>query len=211
MHETQRQGWHDRARQLADQTPMAPATVAGIVWDVIKDREWRLVNGTLNGWARRLWEWTEPGQYLGGSGGAGVGYAIGASLGAALAHKGAGRLCVDLQSDGDLLACSSALWTAAHHQIPLLMVMHNNRSLYNSEEHAEEVARIRSRPVANKGIGTRLDAPPVDFATVARGFGIYAEGPVEDARALRPALERALKVVVEEDRAALVDVVAQPR
>jgi thiamine pyrophosphate-dependent acetolactate synthase large subunit-like protein len=185
--------------------------VAGIVWEVIKDRDWRLVNGTLNGWARRLWEWTQPRQYLGGSGGAGVGYAIGASLGAALADKGSGRLCVDLQSDGDLLACSSALWTAAHHQIPLLIVMHNNRSLYNSEEHAEEVARLRGRPVANKGIGTRLDEPPVDFATVARGFGIYAEGPVEDAHTLRPALERALKVVVEEGRAALVDVVAQPR
>jgi thiamine pyrophosphate-dependent acetolactate synthase large subunit-like protein len=211
VHETQRQGWREHAQQLADQTPMAPATVAGAVWEVIKDRQWRLVNGTLNGWARRLWEWTEPGQYLGGSGGAGVGYAIGASLGAALADKGSGRLCVDLQSDGDLLACSSALWTAAHHQIPLLIVMHNNRSLYNSEEHAEEVARLRGRPVANKGIGTRLDEPPVDFATVARGFGIYAEGPVEDARTLRPALERALKVVAEEGRAALVDVVAQPR
>ena len=74
-----------------------------------------------------------------------------------------------------------------------------------------EVARLRGRPVANRGIGTRLDETPVDFATVARGFGIYAEGPVEDARALRPALERALKVVVEESRAALVDVVAQPR
>ena len=140
-----------------------------------------------------------------------MGYAIGASLGAALAEKGSGRLCIDLQSDGDLLACTSALWTAAHHQIPLLMVMHNNRSLYNSEEHGEQVARIRGRPVANVGIGTRLDEPPVDFATVARGFGIYAEGPVEDARTLRPALERALKVVTEEGRAALVDVVAQPR
>jgi acetolactate synthase I/II/III large subunit len=211
VHESQRQGWHDHAQQLTDQTPMAPATVAAALWEVIKDRDWRLVNGTLNGWARRLWEWTKPGQYLGGSGGAGVGYAIGASLGAALADKGSGRLCVDLQSDGDLLACSSALWTAAHHQIPLLMVMHNNRSLYNSEEHAEEVARLRGRPVANKGIGTRLDEPSVDFATVARGFGIYAEGPVEEARALRPALERALKVVSEEGRAALVDVVAQPR
>jgi acetolactate synthase I/II/III large subunit len=116
-----------------------------------------------------------------------------------------------LQPDGDLLACSSALWTAAHHQIPLLMVMHNNRSLYNSEEHAAEVARIRGRPVANKGIGTQLGNPPVDFATVARGFGVYAEGPVEDARALRPTLERALKVVTEEGRAALIDVVAQPR
>jgi acetolactate synthase I/II/III large subunit len=210
-HEAQRQGWRERARQLEGQTPMAPATVAADLWEVLKDRDWRLVNGTLNGWARRLWDWTNPRQYLGGSGGAGVGYGAGASLGAALADKGSGRLCIDLQSDGDLLACSSALWTAAHHQIPLLMVMHNNRSLYNSEEHAEEVARIRGRPVANKGIGTRLDEPPVDFATVARGFGIYAEGSVEEARALRPALERALKVVAEEGRAALLDVVAQPR
>jgi acetolactate synthase I/II/III large subunit len=211
MHEAQRQRWRDRARQLEGQPQLAPATVAATLWEVIKDRDWRLVAGTLNGWARRLWEWTEPRHYLGGSGGAGVGYAAGAALGAALADKGSGRLCIDLQSDGDLLACTSALWTAAHHQIPLLMVMHNNRSLYNSEEHAEEVARIRGRPTANKGIGTRLDEPPVDFATVARGFGIYAEGPVEDARALRPALERALKVVAEEGRAALVDVVAQPR
>jgi thiamine pyrophosphate-dependent acetolactate synthase large subunit-like protein len=169
------------------------------------------VHGTLNGWARRLWDWSEPRQYLGGSGGAGVGYASGASLGAALAHKGSGRLCIDLQPDGDLLACTSALWTAAHHQIPLLMVMHNNRSLYNSEEHAEEVARFRGREIANKGIGTRLEEPAVDFAMVARGFGLHGEGPVEDVRALRPALERAIKVVVEEGRAALVDVVAQPR
>jgi acetolactate synthase-1/2/3 large subunit len=211
VHEAQRQRWRDRARHLEGQPQLAPATVAATLWEVIKDRDWRLVAGTLNGWARRLWEWTEPRHYLGGSGGAGVGYAAGAALGASLADKGSGRLCIDLQSDGDLLACTSALWTAAHHQIPLLMVMHNNRSLYNSEEHAEEVARIRGRPIANKGIGTRLDEPPVDFATVARGFGIYAEGPVEDARTLRPALERALKVVAEEGRAALVDVVAQPR
>jgi acetolactate synthase I/II/III large subunit len=211
MHEAQRQRWRDRARELEGQNPLAPATVAATLWEVIKDRDWRLAAGTLSGWARRLWEWTEPQHYLGGSGGAGVGYAAGAALGAALADKGSGRLCIDLQSDGDLLACTSALWTAAHHQIPLLMIMHNNRSLYNSEEHAEEVARIRGRPVANKGIGTRLDEPPVDFATVARGFGIYAEGPVEDVRTLRPALERALKVTAEEGRAALVDVVAQPR
>jgi acetolactate synthase-1/2/3 large subunit len=210
-HAARRQDWRRRARQLEGQTPLAPAVVAATLWECIQERDWVLVHGTLNGWARRLWEWTEPRQYLGGSGGAGVGYAVGASLGAALAHKGSGRLCLDLQPDGDLLACTSALWTAAHHQIPLLMVMHNNRSLYNSEEHAEEVARIRGRPVANKGIGTRLDEPPVDFAAVARGFGLYAEGPVEEARALRPALERALKAVLEEGRAALVDVVTQPR
>jgi thiamine pyrophosphate-dependent acetolactate synthase large subunit-like protein len=211
IHERLRRGWRERAQQLAGQTPMAPASVAATLWDLIKERDWILVHGTLTGWARRLWEWHNPRQYLGGSGGAGVGYAIGASLGAALAHKGSGRLCIDLQPDGDLLACTSALWTAAHHQIPLLMVMHNNRSLYNSEEHAAEVARIRGRPLANKGIGTHLDNPPVDFAMVARGFGIHAEGPVEDARALRPAFEHALKVVSEEGRPALVDVVAQPR
>jgi thiamine pyrophosphate-dependent acetolactate synthase large subunit-like protein len=211
LHDDLRQGWRAQAQQLTGQTPMTPASVAAALWDLIKERDWMLVHGTLNGWARRLWEWRDPRQYLGGSGGAGVGYAIGASLGAALAYKGSGRLCIDLQPDGDLLACTSALWTAAHHQIPLLMVMHNNRSLYNSEEHAEEVARSRNRPVDNKGIGTQLDKPPVDFAAVARGFGIHAEGPVEEGQSLRAALARALKVVGEAGRPALVDVITQPR
>ena len=208
-HAENRAKWSKQAQEHWDAKPMTVPRLALEVWDAIKGEDWVLTTGDLGSWGKKLWDFDRP--YRHGGRELGTGTQIGLSLGVALANKGTGRLVVDLQPDGDLLACSSALWTAAHHQIPLLMVMHNNRSLYNSEEHAAEVARIRGRPVANKGIGTQLGTPPVYFATVARGFGVYAEGPVEDARALRPTLERALKVVTEEGRAALVDVVAQPR
>ena len=180
------------------------------VWEAIKGEDWILANGTANGWVRRLWKWM-PERTCGGSGGAGLGYGLGASLGVALAHRGSGKLCVDLQSDGDLLYVTSGLFTAAHHRLPLLMVMCNNRSYYNDEEHQERMAVARGRPVENKGIGIRIEDPAPDFAMIARGFGVHAEGPIEDPAALQPALRRALRVAKEDGRPALVDVVFQAR
>jgi thiamine pyrophosphate-dependent acetolactate synthase large subunit-like protein len=116
-----------------------------------------------------------------------------------------------LQADGDLLYTPSALWTAAHHHLPMLVIMFNNRTYYNSEEHAIEVARVRERPIANAGIGTRLDDPPVNFALMAQSFGLYGEGPIDTLEGIRPALERALRVVKTEGTLALVDIVMQPR
>jgi len=210
-HETTRARWAEEARSHANRREISTAFLAYELGEAIKKEDWVLVNGTSNGWARRLWNFTRPGQYLGTSGGAGVGYGMSASIGAALAHLDTGKLCVDIQADGDLLMTSSSLWTAAHHKIPLLIVMHNNRSFYNSEEHGIEVAEFRKRPVENAGIGTHVDDPEVDFAKMAGCFGVHAEGPVRSSAELRPALERALKVVKEKKLPALVDVVADPR
>jgi thiamine pyrophosphate-dependent acetolactate synthase large subunit-like protein len=170
-----------------------------------------LVNGTSNGWTRRLWDFTKPNQSLGGSGGAGLGYGPGASIGAALALKGSGKFAVAIQSDGDMLMTSSSLWTAAKHRIPLLMVMHNNQSYYNSEEHGIEVAKFRKRPVENAGIGTHVDDPAIDFAAMAKSFGVHGEGPVRNPADLRPAIERGVKYVQEKQLPYLVDVIAEPR
>ena len=136
---------------------------------------------------------------------------MGASLGAALAARGTNRLTVNLQADGDFLFTPAALWTAAHHRIPMLVVMHNNRSLYNSEEHGIQIAEHRERAVENAGIGTQITDPNVDFATLARSFDCYGEGPITQMSELRPALERAIRVVKEEGRLALVDVVSEAR
>jgi thiamine pyrophosphate-dependent acetolactate synthase large subunit-like protein len=51
----------------------------------------------------------------------------------------------------------------------------------------------------------------VDFAALARSFGVHGEGPIEDPADLRPALERAVRVVKRERRPALVDVITQSR
>jgi acetolactate synthase-1/2/3 large subunit len=106
---------------------------------------------------------------------------------------------------------SSCLWTAAKHRIPLLIVLHNNQSFYNSEEHGIEVAKFRNRPVENAGIGTHVDDPEVDYAKMAQSFGVHAEGPIRRTGDLRPAIERALKYVKEKQLPALVDVVSEPR
>jgi thiamine pyrophosphate-dependent acetolactate synthase large subunit-like protein len=199
------------AQAARTQRPIAVSTAVAEVWEVIKHEDWALVNNAVGAWTRRLWDWERPGCTLGGSGGAGLGYGMGAALGGALAYRQQGKVCVNLQADGDLLFTPSALWTAAHHQIPLLVVMFNNRSYYNSEEHALELARVRERPLANAGIGTRLDDPPVDFARLAQAYGLYGVGPIETPEAIRPALESALRVVKDEGRLALVDIVMQPR
>jgi len=177
----------------------------------VKDEDWMLVNRTLRDWTRRLWDWSKPTLgYVGAHRGGGVGYGIGHSIGAALA-VGRERLCIDIQPDGDLLFTPSALWTAAHHRIPLLIVMFNNRSYYNDEDHQILMAKARTRPVENSGIGLHMVDPPVDFATMAKGFGIEAWGPIEDPSDLKPALERAVRYVLKERKAALVDVVTQAR
>jgi len=208
---SRRAKWLADARAKASHSAISTAWLALELGEVIGKEDWVLVNGNSNGWARRLWDFTKPNQHLGASGGAGVGYGASAAIGAALALKGSGKLAVDIQSDGDLLMTSSSLWTAAKHRIPLLMVMHNNQSYYNSEEHGIEVAKFRKRPVENAGIGTHVDDPAVDYAKMAQSFGLYAEGPISRTADLRPALERAMKYVKEKQLPALVDVISEPR
>jgi len=210
-HKSRRAKWLADARAKGGQKEISTAWLALELGEVIKNEDWVLVNGSSNGWARRLWDFTRPNQYLGASGGAGVGYGSGAAIGAALALKDSGKLAVNIQADGDLLMTSSSLWTAAKHRVPLLVVMHNNQSFYNSEEHAIEVAKFRNRPVENAGIGTHVDDPEVDFAKMAQSFGVNAEGPIRSPAELRPALERALRFVKEKKLPYLVDVVAEPR
>ena len=210
-HKTRRGKWLADAQAKGSQKDISTAWLALEVGEAIKREDWVCVNGTSNGWTRRLWDFTKVNQSLGGSGGAGLGYGPGAAIGAALALKGSGKLALAIQSDGDMLMTSSALWTAAKHRIPLLMVMHNNQSYYNSEEHGIEVAKFRKREVGNAGIGTHVDDPAIDFAVMAKSFGVNGEGPVRNPADLRPAIERGVKYVKEKQLPYLVDVIAEPR
>jgi thiamine pyrophosphate-dependent acetolactate synthase large subunit-like protein len=207
-HAALRAEWQATAKLERSLSPLAPSAFAAAVWDVLRDEDWVLANGTAKGWARRLWDW-RPERTYGGSGGAGLGYGLPAALGVTLAHRGSGKVCVNLQSDGDMLYVPSALYTAAHHRLPLLTVMFNNRTYGNDEEHQEAVAKTRGRPVENKVVGIRIDDPAPDFARLALGFGVHAEGPIETADTVGPALRRAL-AVVKDGRPALVDVLIRP-
>jgi thiamine pyrophosphate-dependent acetolactate synthase large subunit-like protein len=159
--------------------------------DALRDRPACLVRLPL-GWPGEACDFRDPLDYLGGDGGAGVGSGPGMAVGAALALRGTGRLPVAVLGDGDYLMGVTALWTAAHYAIPLLVVVANNRSYGNDEGHQERVARARGRPPENRWIGQRLSDPAVDLAAMARAQGLDAAGPVTDLAALPAALARAV-------------------
>jgi thiamine pyrophosphate-dependent acetolactate synthase large subunit-like protein len=85
----------------------------------------------------------------------------------------------------------------------------NNRSYGNDETHQEHVAHDRGRPVENKVVGIRLEDPPVDFAALARSFGVHAVGPVTEAKQLAGAIAGAVRYVQEGGKPALVDVIVR--
>jgi acetolactate synthase-1/2/3 large subunit len=207
-HRTLRASWAEEARIDWDASPLTLPRLASEVWDAVQDKDWVLSAGTLRGWARRLWDLDQPYRHPGKS--LGTATQIGISLGVALAHKGSGRLVIDLQPDGDLMFDLGALWFAAKHEIPLLVVMFNNRAYYNDWEHQIRMARQRGTPEARAHIGMDLFGPDPDFAGVARALGWYAEGPIEQGNDLAPALARAI-AQVEAGKPALIDTVTQHR
>lgn len=206
-----RAGWEQAAEATAEDAPIAIGWLFLRLREAIGDRAWSLVNGPIESpWPRRLLRFDQPWQYLGGSGGAGIGYAAGASVGAALALRDREILAVGVQGDGDLLYTPGAIWTAVHERIPLLLVIANNRSYFNSENHADTMARLRSRPPENARVGTRIVDPDVDFAALARSMGAVGYGPVVDASALGTVLSAAVNDVAA-GAVAVVDVVCQSR
>ena len=193
-----------------DASPVSTARLAMETFEVIKNEPWCLAVSDRIAWARKLWPTTQYHQMLGGSGGQGVGYGLPASVGAALANKALGRMTVTFQPDGDLLYAPGALWTAAHHKIPLLMVMHNNGGYYQEVMHLQRMASLHNRRTDQAWIGNSLRNPDIDFAKIAQGMGVWAEGPIKEPAQLKGALQRAL-AEVKKGRPALLDVVCQAR
>jgi thiamine pyrophosphate-dependent acetolactate synthase large subunit-like protein len=160
-------------------------------------------------WNGASWAFNHPLDYLGSDGGGGVGGGPGISVGAALALKGSGRLAVAVCGDGDFLMGITALWTAAHYRIPLLIVVANNRSFFNDELHQERMARMRNRPVENRWVGQRISEPDIDLAGMARAQGAQGFGPVTSIAELVPVFQKAI-AAVEGGAIAVVDVRVEP-
>ena len=188
-------GARDRLRQQAtyawDASPVSTARVAAEVWAIIKNEDWSLVSNYYSEagiWPRRLWDFSKPYQWPGHAGGGGIGYGAPSSVGAALANKKYGRFSVSLQTDGDLMYAPGVLWTAAHHRIPLLSVMLNNRGYHQEIMHVQRMCNERNRGVDRGTTGSTLTDP----------------------KDLGPALRRAA-AAVKRGEPALVDVVTQAR
>jgi acetolactate synthase-1/2/3 large subunit len=200
--------WQEEARRNWDASPITFSRLALEIWDVIRNEDWVLTANNLKQQVRKLWDFDRPYRHPGVE--LGTSTQIGISLGVALAHKGKGRIVVDIQPDGDLMFDAGALWIAAKYEIPMLVVMHNNRAYYNDWEHQIRMARLRGTDEAKAHIGMDLFGPEPDFGALARSMGCYGEGPIDKPQDIRPALERAL-AEVKKGRLALVDTITQHR
>jgi acetolactate synthase I/II/III large subunit len=195
-----------------DSQPITTARLCAEIYEQIRNEDWALCNGTIfqNNWPQQLWTANHHYQYIGDAGAYGLGYLPGASIGAALAHRKQGRLAVAIGGDGDLMFTPGALWTAAHHRIPLLYVVHNNRAYHQEVMYVQMMAAKRQRGITRAHIGNTITDPNVYFAKLAASMGVYSEGPITDPNDLGAALKRAL-AVVKRGEPALVDVISQGR
>jgi len=195
-----------------DASPVSTARMAAELWNQVRHEDWSLVSDLtfVSWWPQRLWDFDKYYHFIGGHGAYGIGYGAPAAVGAALANKKHGRLTVNIQCDGDLNYAPGVLWTAAHHNIPLLSVMHNNRAYHQEQMFLEDMAARASRGVENAHIGTAIKNPNINYATMAKAYGMYSAGPIENPNDFGPALKAAIEVV-KKGEPALIDLVTQPR
>lgn len=196
-----------------DASPVSTARLCSEIWAQIRNEDWSLVSSYYSdggAWPRKLWDFDQHHQWLGHAGGGGIGYGAPASVGAALANRKHGRFSVSIQTDGDMMYAPGVLWTAAHHGIPLLCVMNNNRAYHMEVMHVQRICNARNRDIDRARVGSVITDPDIDYAGMARSLGVHAEGLIAGPAELGPALERAV-AVVKSGEPALVDVVTQVR
>ncbi len=202
--QTKRNGW--------DSSPVATARIYAELWPWIKNEDWCLASpsGFSGAHHVQLWDHNKPYSYLGGQGAGGMGYGAPASVGAALAAKSRNRIVINIQCDGDLNYAPGVLWTAVHHKLPLLTIMHNNRAWHQELMFVEYMCGVRGRGTDRGHIGTSLRDPFIDYAKMAAGYGMASEGPISDPAKLAGAFKRGLDSA-KRGEPYLIDVITQPR
>ena len=167
--------------------------------------------GFIGNWPSRLWNMDKHYHYIGGQGAGGMGYGAPAAVGAALANRKYGRLSINIQTDGDLNYAPGVLWTAAHHKIPLLTIMHNNRGVSPGSD-----VRASGWPASTIAAPTARTSAPSCGSRISttrrwrRATACTREGPITDPKDLAPALKRGIERV-KKGEPVLIDVVTQPR
>jgi acetolactate synthase-1/2/3 large subunit len=212
-HKKQRAEQLGEARYGWNANPVSVPRMISELGRQIQNDDWAIVSGHqfTGTWQRRLLSHDRHYRYNGDCGGFGIGYDTPASVGGALAHRAHGRLPIAIVGDGDFnFVGAGAMWTAAHHRIPLLTVIHNNRSYHAEVMLVQRTAGRRGRGSARNHIGNVISDPNPDYAKIAAGYGVYSEGPISDPNELGAAFARALERV-RAGEPALVDVVSQPR
>jgi benzoylformate decarboxylase len=122
----------------------------------------------------------------------GIGWGLPASVGVSMANPDRPVVC--FSGDGSAMYSIQALWTAAHHKLPLTVVIVNNGGY----------RIIKQRLLAFHGddhyVGMDFVDPPVDFTGLAKSLGLEATRitePKDVAPALKSAFNRPRTKLIE--------------
>ena len=201
---TKKAGW--------DQSPVSLFRIYAELWPLLENEDWCLASPTAfsGGHHAALWAHNQPYSYLGPQPAGGIGYGAGACGGAGLAARGKGRFVVNIQTDGDMNFTPGVLWTEAHHRLPVLSIMHNNRAWHQELMFLEFMAGARGRGTERASIGSTLRDPFIQYAKMAEAYGVKGEGPIEDPTLLTAAFKRGI-AAVKSGQPYMIDVITQPR
>ena len=193
-----------RAQAVKKDSPIDMAWLSRCVGDIVDDDTLVINEYDLDTTQTRL---RVPGSYYSQSPASGLGWGLGAALGAKLAAPG--KTVIACVGDGAYLfgTPTSAHWTARAHSLPVLTVIFNNRA-WNAvkrsvSSHAPAGWAMRSGAMPL----SELDPAP-DYEGIARACGTWAER-VEDAGVLPEMLRQAIRVVREDKRPALLNVICK--
>ncbi len=114
----------------------------------------------------------------------GIGWGLPASVGVSLANPTRPVVCYS--GDGSAMYSIQSLWTAAHHKLPLNVVICNNGGYRIIKQ------RLLSFHDDDNYIGMDFVDPPVDFTGMAKSLGLEAMR-ITDPAELKPKLSDAFK------------------
>lgn len=203
--------WHEEIRKIPtrDETRINVDQMALALREAFPNQDEVTLTGVCRKFPMDVWPAHSPLAYMGKDGGGGIGGMPSISIGIALALHDKGRKTVGVLGDGDFLMGGHAIWSAVRHQIPLMLVINNNRSYFNDELHQETVARRRNRPLENRWIGQRISDPDVDLAKFAEAQGAVGIGPITQPADLGPAMKRGAEILAK-GGVVLIDVHVTP-
>jgi benzoylformate decarboxylase len=178
-----------RAQQNWERRPMSPARLmmelkAALPKDAIVSQEAITANVDLT----RTLLFERPDDFFGPRGG-GIGQGLPSAIGVKLAHPERPVVCVS--GDGSSLYTIQALWTAAHHKVPVVFIIVNNRVYrilkLNMNRYRQTFGVGGERPHPHMD----LTDPDIQYVDVARGLGVEGRR-IEDPAQVGPALQAAL-------------------
>ncbi|MCZ6472076.1 MAG: thiamine pyrophosphate-binding protein [SAR324 cluster bacterium] len=179
-----------RSKELWDNEPIAPSRLMAEI-KAAMPKNAIIVNESITATTdlKRTIPFAERGSYYGTRGG-GIGQALPGGIGAKLAHPD--RPVIALSGDGSSMYSIQSLWTAVHHQVPLVYIILHNRTYrvlkLNMNIYRKRWGLAGERPYPHMD----LTKPEFGFVDIARGYGMEAKQiahPGELGDALKTALD----------------------